>query len=116
MMATLMNKTTNEVLISHLEIAQTFATRGKGLLGRTFLESHHALWIHRCNSIHTFFMKFSIDCVFVDKNLKVKALYEDIHPWKLVWPVWGATSVIEMASGSIGKMKIKVGDQLYVGA
>lgn len=115
MMAALMNKTTNETLIPQLEIARTFSKRGKGLLGRSFLPSEDALWIHRCNSIHTFFMKFSIDCVFVDKNMKVKAIYQDIHPWRLILPVWGASSVIEMASGSVGKMRLKVGDQLYVG-
>lgn len=115
MMAALMNKTTNETLIPQLEVARTFSSRGKGLLGRSSLSDDQALWIHRCNSIHTFFMKFSIDCVFVDKNMKVKAIYQDIHPWRLIPPVWGASSVIEMASGASRKMKVKVGDQLYVG-
>lgn len=115
-MAALMNKTTNETLIPQLEIALTFSSRGKGLLGRSFLPDQQALWIHHCNSIHTFFMKFSIDCVFVDKNLKVKAIYQDVHPWRLVLPVWGASSVIEMTAGSVSRIKVKVGDQLYVGS
>lgn len=116
MMAALMNKTTNQTLIPQLEVARTFWSRGKGLLGRSFLPMEEALWIHRCNSIHTFFMKFPIDCVFVDKNLQVKAIYQDVRPWRLIPPVWGASSVIEMASGSVSKIKVNVGDQLYVGA
>lgn len=116
MMAALMNKTTNQVLVPHLEVARTFWSRGKGLLGMSSLPEGQALWIHRCNSIHTFFMKFSIDCVFVDKNLKVRAVYQDVRPWRLVLPVWGASSVIEMPSGASSKVKISVGDQLYVGA
>lgn len=116
MMARLISKATNQVLIPHLEVAQTFWKRGKGLLGRSSLPEAEALWIPRCNSIHTFFMKFPIDCVFVDKNLKVKAIYQDVHPGRLLLPVWGATSVIEMASGTSAKINVNVGDQLYVGA
>lgn len=115
MMAVLGNKSTNVKLVENLEVAKTFWSRGKGLLGRKVLAQDQALWIHRCNSIHTCFMQFSIDCVFVDKNLKVKAIYQDVKPWRLVSPVWGASSVIEMASGTSSKLKISVGDQLYVG-
>ncbi len=115
-MATLMNKTTNQTLIPQLEVARSFSSRAKGLLGRSSLPVQEALWIHHCNSIHTFFMKFSIDCVFVDKNLKVKAVYHNVNPWRLILPVWGASSVFEMTSGSISKMSVSVGDQLYVGA
>lgn len=115
-MAKLMNKTTNQTLIPDLEVARTFLSRGKGLLGREGLAPGQALWIHQCNSIHTCFMKFSIDCVFVDKNLRVKAIRQDVRPWRMVLPVWGAASVIEMASGNIRELNINVGDQLYVGA
>ncbi|MBO9667429.1 MAG: DUF192 domain-containing protein [Bdellovibrio sp.] len=116
MMKVLENTTTQSKLIPNLEVATTFWTRGKGLLGRGSLPEDQALWIWHCNSIHTFFMKFAIDCVFVDKNLKVKAIYKDVKPWRLVLPVWGAKSVIEMASGTSSKLKISVGDQLNVGA
>lgn len=115
-MKSLVNKTTQQTLIPRLEVADTFHTRGKGLLGRDSLAGDHALWIHRCNSIHTFFMKFAIDCVFVDRQLKVRKVYHDVRPWRLVLPVWGASSVIEMASGTAKRLNINVGDQLYVGA
>lgn len=114
-MAILQNKSTHTNLIENLEVAKTFWARGKGLLGKKSLPANQALWIHHCNSIHTFFMKFSIDCVFVDRNLKVKAVYVDVKPWRLVTPVWGASSVIEMSSGVSRQLKIKVGDELYVG-
>lgn len=115
-MAVLMNIDTEQTLITNLEVAQDFHSRGKGLLGRESLSADQALWIHRCNSIHTFFMKFAIDCVFLDKNLKVRAIRENVVPWRLVLPIWGARSVIEMASGTVNKMKVNVGDQLYVGS
>ncbi len=115
-MKALLNKTTNQTLIPRLEVADTFKTRGVGLLGRHSLASEEALWIHHCNSIHTFFMKFSIDCVFVDRNLKVRKIYHDVRPWSLVLPVFGASSVIEMSSGVAQRLNINVGDQLHVGA
>ncbi len=114
-MAILENKTKNQIVISQLEVAKDFWSRGKGLLGRVSLDENQGLWIHHCNSIHTYFMKFPIDCVFVDKGLKVKAVYANVTPWRLVLPVWGARSVFEMKAGSAEKNNIKVGDQLYVG-
>lgn len=114
-MAVLMSKTRNQQLISDLEVAATEWARGKGLLGRKSLGPDQALWIRRCNSIHTFFMKFAIDCVFLDKNLCVKAIYPGVKPYRLVWPVWGASSVIEFPSGRSQELKISVGEQLHVG-
>lgn len=115
-MKALLNKTTQQVLIPRLEVADTFQTRGKGLLGRKSLATDQALWIPRCNSIHTFFMKFAIDCVFVDRHLKVRKVCHDVRPWRLVLPVWGASSVVEMSSGTAQRLNINVGDQLHVGA
>jgi uncharacterized membrane protein (UPF0127 family) len=115
-MAKLENRSKNQLMIGNLEIARGFWSRGKGLLGRQGLAADSALWIHRCNSIHTFFMQFPIDCVFVDRNLKVKAIYQDVRPWRLLLPVWGASSVFELSSGAASRMDITVGDQLYVGS
>lgn len=115
-MTTLMNKKTNTTLIPRLGIADGFWARGKGLLGRSSLSADEALWIHRCNSIHTYFMKFPIDCVFVDRQLQVKRIYRNVGPWKFIFPVWGASSVIEMAAGTATNLHINVGDQLHVGA
>lgn len=115
MMAILQRMDNKEVLLSQLEVATTFINRGVGLLGRSNLKDNEALWIHSCNSIHTFFMKFSIDCVFVDKNLKVVKVVENVSPWRLVLPIWGAQSVFELKAGLAAKLKVKVGDTLYVG-
>ena len=104
----------NKVLASELRIADQMLSRMKGLLGSKGLSSQEALWIHRCNSIHTFFMKFPIDCVFLDQDLKVKALIPDIKPGRMTMPVWGAHSVVEMKAGQIQNLNLSVGEQLYV--
>lgn len=114
-MAQLMNSE-KAVLISDLKVADQIWSRTKGLLGTKDLSPEQGLWIHRCNSIHTFFMNYSIDCVFVDKNLVIKSLVKDVKPGRMLWPIWGADSVVELKSGQIEKLGFKMGDQLYVGA
>ncbi len=113
-MKKLWNKTQNILLVPHLEVATSFIDRGVGLLSKSKLDENEGLWIHRCNSIHTFFMRFSIDCVFVNKDLVVEDLVENVTPWKLVLPRWRSRSVFELKSGFINKFNVKKGDQLDV--
>jgi uncharacterized membrane protein (UPF0127 family) len=114
-MTQLFNKTKNQKLSEQLMVADTMFSRMKGLLGKSQLEGDEMLWIHRCNSIHTFFMKFAIDCVFLNKQMLVCALRQKVVPWRMVFPILRADSVIEMPAGSIQSLKIQVGDQLHVG-
>lgn len=114
-MAVLKSATKNQQLISDLQVASDFFARGKGLLGRASLGTNEALWIHSCNSIHTFFMKFAIDCVFLDKKMRVKAIHSNVAPFRLVWPVWGARSVIEFPAGKAQELGLVLGEQLHVG-
>lgn len=114
-MAVLMNRTKNQQLISGLTVAASEWARGKGLLGTKSMGPEEALLIPRCNSIHTFFMNFAIDCVFLDKNKKVKAIHAEVKPYRIVWPIWGARSVIEFPAGRARELGIELGDELHVG-
>lgn len=114
-MASLLSKTKEQKILSDLKIAKNLWTRMKGLLGTTGLSADEGLWIHRCNSVHTFFMNYPIDCVFLDKKLKVVSTVENIKPGRLIWPQWGADSVVEMKAGQIKNLKIKSGEELHVG-
>lgn len=105
---------TASLIVDNMQKATSFFERGKGLLGRKSFLSNEALWINPCNNIHTFFMNFSIDCVFVDEKLKVKYLKSEIKPFRVAGPFWRARSVFELPSGTIKKMNLNVGDQLYV--
>jgi uncharacterized membrane protein (UPF0127 family) len=109
-----LRKNSQEVLFAKMTIADSFFLRVKGLLGKKDLTKDEALWIHKCNSIHTFGMKFALDCIFLDKNLVVKQLRKNIKPQRLVLPIWGADSVIECKSGTLDQFNLKPGDQLYV--
>lgn len=114
-MATLENKTQNKVLLQDLKIADGMWSRMVGLLGTKNLDDQQGMWIHPCNSIHTFFMKFAIDCVFLDSKMKIKKIVSDIAPGRLIAPCWGAKSVVELKAGMARQKELKVGDQLHVG-
>jgi uncharacterized protein len=109
-----LNNEKAELLIENLEIAESFFARAQGLLGRKNLSAQNALWIKPCNNIHTFFMKFTIDCVFVNKNNKVEKVFSQVVPFRIKGPVWKANSVIEFSEGFIEKWNIQAGDQLHV--
>ena len=114
-MQTLQNLTRKITLANHVEQATSLLKRIQGLIGRSQLDPSHTLWIPHCNSIHTFFMKFPIDVVFVSKHLIVKSIRRNIQPGRITLPVWGASSVFEFSSGAIQQKDIAKGDQLYVG-
>lgn len=74
--------------------------RMRGLLGRNRLPHGTGIWLRPCNSIHMFFMKFSIDALFLDRNLRVVRVVSHLRPWSLVWPVKGAASCVELPAGT----------------
>jgi len=103
------------LLFSDLVLAKTFWQRTVGLLNRRELSPHEALWIRKCNWIHTFFMKFAIDCIFLDEKGSVKKIYHNVQPWRLAGPAWGADSVIEIAAGQALQKNVNVGETLICG-
>ncbi|MCX7977393.1 MAG: DUF192 domain-containing protein [Bdellovibrionaceae bacterium] len=109
------SETRSIVLVERLHLAGTILSRMIGLIGRNEITSDEALWINPCNSIHTFFMKFPIDCVFLDKNMKVCAVRSGVKPWRILWPVFAAKSVVEMRSGRALELGIQIGEKVYVG-
>jgi uncharacterized membrane protein (UPF0127 family) len=82
------------------------------LLKHKSLESGEGLWIFPTQAIHTFGMKFTIDVVFLDSNLRVKRIYHGMQPHRLTRFVWQARSVLELPSGSVASSGTTVGDQL----
>lgn len=105
------NVTRSRRLAANVEKADTPATRARGLLGRDGLKPEEGLWIVPCAMIHTFFMRFSLDVVFLDKELRVVKAMEDLRPWRLSPWVWKAHSVLEFAAGTL-RGEARPGDRL----
>jgi|SRR6185437_747794 len=94
-----------------VEVANTAATRNKGLLGRKGLPDGGGLWIIPCESVHTFFMKFPIDLVYIDRNKKVKKVRNSVGPWRLS-ACFSAHSILELPAGAAKRAETQRGDQL----
>ncbi len=77
------NNRTGKVLATNVRVADTLFTRMKGLLGRKELPQGEALWIKPCFSVHTFFMQFPIDVLFLNKKNQVIAVVSNLTPNRL---------------------------------
>jgi uncharacterized protein len=107
------NLTRQTELASSAELADHGAARNKGLLGRTRLAPGEGLWIVPCESVHTFFMKFAIDLVYIDRNKKVKKVRNSVGPWRLS-ACLSAHSIIELPAGVVQSTQTQPGDQLQM--
>jgi len=87
-------------------------SRMRGLIGHPPLTPGQGLWISPCNGIHTLFMSFPIDVVYLNGALKVVALESGMAPWKVGRFVRGARSVLELPTGAIAATLTEVGDQI----
>jgi uncharacterized protein len=105
------NLTRGTILSSNLEVAGSGKQRQKGLLGRDGLAAGEGLWIIPCESVHTFFMRFPIDLVYLDKEHRVRKVRSAVGAWRLS-ACLSAHSVIELAAGTIRQTETQRGDQL----
>jgi uncharacterized protein len=110
----LINQTKNTVLADNVIIADTPFKRIKGLLGQKAFLSNQAVILDPCNSVHTFFMRFGIDILFVDKDYKVIQLLSNLNPNRISPIYWHSSKVIELPSGTLGKTNTQVKDQLQL--
>ena len=89
------------VLLERLETAARLWPRFVGLMGRASLPAGHGLYFPRCRSVHTFFMRFPIDLLFVDAEMRVVSLRADVRPWRTVVGPAAARGVIEVCRGGL---------------
>ena len=78
--------------------AHTFWQRLGGLLVRPRLQAGQALVLKPCSSVHTCFMRYAIDVVFVDGQGRVLKVIRNLKPWRAAW-CWRAKAAIEFAAG-----------------
>jgi len=107
------NHTRNTVLGDAVELADTSETRRVGLLKHERLEPGSGLWIVPCESVHTFFMKFPIDLVYLDKQRKVRKVRHAVPAWRLS-ACLSAHSILELPAGTAEKSGTLPGDELVM--
>jgi uncharacterized membrane protein (UPF0127 family) len=115
-------RATDGAALLAVDIADSWWTRLRGLIGRPPPEPGAGLFFPGTNSIHMLFMRYPIDCVFVrplkDGNgvHEVVAIRQDLKPWTgVVWFVRRARGAIELAAGGAAQAGIRVGDLLRLG-
>jgi len=105
------NQTRNTVLADAADVADTSAKRRTGLLKHERLDPGQGLWIVPCESVHSFFMKFAIDLVYLDRNKKVRKVRHRMVPWRLS-ACLTAHSIVELPAGAVAASGTEAGDQL----
>ena len=100
------------VLIPQVTTAFAFFQRAAGLLGREEWPEGCALWIRPCPSVHTFFMRFSLDIIFLDREYRVARRIPHARPWRCFSGGHHAHSVLELAAGWLSEDALTTGDVL----
>ena len=108
------NRTRDATLGSEIRLADTPRARRAGLLKRDKLNPGEGLWIYPTQAIHTFGMRFPIDVVFIDRQMRVRRIYHQLAPFRLTSLVWSAQSVLELPPGSLASSETAVGDELQI--
>lgn len=105
------NLTRNTVLATRMEIADSSSTRNKGLLGRAHLSPGEGLWIRPCEAVHTFWMRFPIDLVYLDRKNRIRKLVSNVPPWRMS-ACFSAHSILELPAGTIRDTLTETTDEL----
>ncbi len=112
-MIKIIRKNTSETIIEKVKIANTIKDKTLGLMFKKEMSGYDGLLILNCNAIHTHFMRFNLDAVFLDKENKVVKIIRNIKPWRFTKFYWKANKVLESQAGSITD-SLKEGDELGV--
>ena len=90
--------------------ANNFFSKLFGLTVRKKLKDKEGFLIENCSSIHTFWMRYGIDVIFLDKKNLVLAIYHNIKPFRATPFIRNACCVLELKPGTIEKTSLEVGD------
>lgn len=107
----ILNKSTNKYISVNTKVASKFMDRFIGLMFTNEMPDCDGLLIKHCNSIHTFFMKYNLDLIFIDANNKIVKIIYDKNKWSATLFYLKANQVLEMKAGTLDR-DIKVGEEL----
>ncbi|ROH85330.1 DUF192 domain-containing protein [Pseudomethylobacillus aquaticus] len=106
------HQASGRLLVARLRRADNFFTRLAGLLGRKPLQPGDGLLITPCQQVHTHFMGYAIDVVFLDASLQVLAIDRAMRPWRISAYVRKAAHVLELPAHAASE--VQIGDQLVL--
>lgn len=98
--------------VCRCRVATTFGSRFVGLMGRAQLLPGNGLLLPGTSSVHTHFMRFPLDVVFLDPERRIVSIVNALRPWRLS-AAKAATSVLELAAGECRRLELEEGDILH---
>ena len=107
------HKKTNSIIANDLKIAKSLIDRTIGLMFVKETKGFDALLLEPCNSVHNFFVRFPIDLIFLNADMKIVKLVKCFKPWRMTGIYLKARKVLELPVGTITD-DIQVGDELEV--
>jgi uncharacterized membrane protein (UPF0127 family) len=99
------------IVCEQLLVATRPLRRMRGLLGRRDLPGGEGILLRPAASIHTFFMRFPIDAVFLDRGNVVVAIEAGLKPWRVA-SCRGAHAVVELRAGEAARRGLEPGERL----
>lgn len=99
-------------LLAVAEMADRPMTRMVGLLGRVSLPRGEGLVLDPCRMVHTAFMRFPLDLVFIDAHLHVTRVARGVRPFRLAWGGWPARYTLELPAGALDETPVDAGARL----
>jgi len=109
---TIRKKEDEKILVERAGLANNFFSRLKGLLGTKELPSDQGIILDPCRSIHTFFMHYNLDVIFIDEYNTVVGCEENLKPHRFSSYYRKARKAIELPAGTIEARMIKLGQKL----
>lgn len=106
------NPTRGTDVAAHVRVADNFFTRFFGLMGKPSLDPGEGLWLKPCSQVHSCFMRFEFDALFLDKTGQVLHIEPAMKPWGLSRWVRGGHSVVELPAGAAAASQTQIGDRL----
>ncbi|MBI2027074.1 MAG: DUF192 domain-containing protein [Deltaproteobacteria bacterium] len=103
-----------EIIVANLNIADSFFSRLKGLLGTKKLPEDTGLLLNPCQSVHTFFMNYPIDVIFLDKKNNIVGFEKNMKPYRVSKFYVKAHKALESNVGLIDSKCLKIGDLLEI--
>jgi uncharacterized protein len=100
-----------QIVCERCRVPGTIRGRMRGLLGRSELPAGEGMLLRRVSAIHTLFMRFVIDAVFLDREYVVVAIDSEVPPWRFA-SQRRARAVLELAAGEGARRGVRVGERL----
>ncbi len=110
---TIIEKNKRNIISQTAQVADNFFKRLIGLMFKKSIDPDYGLIFYEVNSIHTFFMRFPIDIVFLDKNNQIIRICQALRPWRMVFCRHGKTT-IELPAHKASENSLKTGDFLEI--